>query len=865
MKSSTGNDLIVLELIIFLSVVVSVYMVSAAGDFNCTIIENQSCGFTDVIYLENDTGGYWNAHAQNVSVGTYDYVVCCNSNSSLSYACDEEIFLKLEPVADFEKCMNITISNAGSSTLTNFPAYINLTHDNDMMPDFMDIRFYSEACNNGGSSLDYEIENYTSSDRAHVWVRIPSIPIAGTTISVYYKNNTVVGSGENPTGVWDSNYAGVWHMTEVNATDSTSNQNNGTESGGVTLNSSGRIDGANEFDGNDDSITVSDDESLNFGNFTNFTIELWAKVSSVQSSNYPVILFKGGWGGNTQPGYNMYYNNLNGEIGLRTKYNDTGMEVTSRYNLSDNNLLDKWIHIGGRIDRGNQQELYVDSVLRDTDSLAAYPNRNITNDQDLAFGDYGSYEFNGTIDEFRISNTLRTADWINQSYQMVENQGSFVSFGGEESTGGFHVQRGDYSGPGIVYGLDVCLTTTPGYFNCTYVDDSCPSGRECFASMASSYPSDNNDTNAHIGPCQQYQRKICCRVSDDVSVTYENPTPTDGVRRTGNSVTINVSVTTDSGTSVDTCMLEWKVGGGSPSNETMGKVGTGSSVTCNITKSTNDGTDYTFKVYASDSNGYWGNESYRTFRENDVPDKVVLLSPSDGAHFTNRTPTLKWSEPNDDDGDSLTYFVNITCLKLGGGDCSSDDRYESTNDLNYTPASELLYFGDDNYYYNWSVKAYDGYENGTESDQWNFTIDTNVSISLNPDLVDFGADRPLSYEDNTTDDSPNPFVLQNDGNCMIDANISAIDSLWVSKPSPTDYFNYSVDWVSGEEGAFNWTGSTTSWTNVPLVNVTFIDSLNYTDTNDSAEIDLQIVVPSDEPAGAKSSNLIFTGWYIGES
>ncbi len=162
------------------------------------------------------------------------------------------------------------------------------------------------------------------------------------------------------------------------------------------------------------------------------------------------------------------------------------------------------------------------------------------------------------------------------------------------------------------------------------------------------------------------------------------------------------------------------------------------------------------------------------------------------------------------------------------------------------------------------MKAGDGYENGTESDDWNFTIDTNVSISLDPDVVDFGEDRPLGYEDNTSDDSPNPFVIQNDGNCMIDTNISAIDSLWDSKPSPTDYFNYSVGWVSGEVGAFNWSGSTTSWTNVPLVNVTFIDYLNYSDTNDSAEIELQIMVPLDEPPGAKSSNLIFTGWYVGE-
>lgn len=428
-----------------------------------------------------------------------------------------------------------------------------------------------------------------------------------------------------------------------------------------------------------------------------------------------------------------------------------------------------------------------------------------------------------------------------------------------------HVQRGDYYGPGIIYGVNVCLKTTPGYFNCTYVDGACPSDRECFASMASSYPADNNDTNAHIGPCEEYERKVCCKVMNHVSVTYENPTPADGSRQIDNSVVINVSVTSDYETSVDTCVLEWKVGNNPANNETMQMIGTGNSVFCNITKTTVDGTTYYFKVYANDSNGMWGNETQRQFRENDEPDQVVLLSPASGSHFTNRTPTLKWNETNDADGDSLTYFVNITCLKIGGGDCSSDNRYASTTDLNYTPTTELQYFGDDNYYYNWSVKAYDGYENGTESDKWNFTIDTNVSISISPNVVDFGEERPLGYKNDTSDGAPNPFGLRNDGNCVIDVNISATDPLWVSAGLPSNYFNYSVDWFPNEIGAFNWSGSTTTWTNVPLVNGSFIDSLNYTDTNDSAEVEIQIMVPWDEPPGPKSSTLVFTGWYIGES
>ena len=37
------------------------------------------------------------------------------------------------------------------------------------------------------------------------------------------------------------------------------------------------------------------------------------------------------------------------------------------------------------------------------------------------------------IDEVRLSNVLRTADWIKQSYEMVKNQSTYVSTGSESN------------------------------------------------------------------------------------------------------------------------------------------------------------------------------------------------------------------------------------------------------------------------------------------------------------------------------------------------------------------------------------------------------------------------------------------------
>ncbi|HJX06008.1 MAG TPA: LamG domain-containing protein [Candidatus Nanoarchaeia archaeon] len=328
--------------------------------------------------------------------------------------------------SSFDRCKNITITNPTAENLTNFPVYINLTYDSDMLADFKDIRFYSTSCSNGGSALDYEIENYTTSTRAHIWTRIPSLLTTGTTISIYYKNNTAVSSGENPAGVWDNNYAGVWHMQRVNATDSTSNANNGNQSGGVTLNSSGRIDGADEFDSNNDYINMGNSSNLQLT--TTGTVETWLKYSA-QGDNAGIIS-KGNWYsdlngytlGVVQPGDSRIW----GEIANET--NNT--QITTTRKLNDT----AWHHVAFTWN-GTYLRMYADGISDATPVAQIFTP--VSSAYNLNFGKIASntsaYYYGGTMDEARISNTARNDGWINMSYLVVANQSSYVSFGEEQS------------------------------------------------------------------------------------------------------------------------------------------------------------------------------------------------------------------------------------------------------------------------------------------------------------------------------------------------------------------------------------------------------------------------------------------------
>ena len=66
----------------------------------CNIKARGSCPYTMILYMQNDTGGYNNAHAQNVSEASYNYGVCCNAtNGTIGVDCGT-VFLKLSSVTN---------------------------------------------------------------------------------------------------------------------------------------------------------------------------------------------------------------------------------------------------------------------------------------------------------------------------------------------------------------------------------------------------------------------------------------------------------------------------------------------------------------------------------------------------------------------------------------------------------------------------------------------------------------------------------------------------------------------------------------------------------------------------------------------
>ena len=237
----------------------------------------------------------------------------------------------------------------------------------------------------------------------------------------------------------------------------------------------------------------------------------------------------------------------------------------------------------------------------------------------------------------------------------------------------------------------------------------------------------------------------------------------------------------------------------------------------------------------------WANSSELEI-SNAPPSNVTLIAPGHDTNIINRTPFFNWTTATDIDNDTLYYQLLV--------DNTIDFDYPeinvTTNSTNYTPTFDL-----DLTTYYWIVRAYDNESWGANSTKFNFTIISSVVISMPNNTIDFG-DLAMSQINDTADEEPYPFIVQNDGNTFIDLFLNST-RLWAMQPLGTQYFQTKVNYTS-EPGAFNWSGSQTSWINIAN-GTQIIEYLNYSDANDSAKIDIRVEVPLDEPTGDKSAEV----------
>jgi hypothetical protein len=313
-----------------------------------------------------------------------------------------------------------------SGPLTNFPVLINLTNASlqaSAQSSGNDLLFTSA---DGTNKLAHEIESYTNSNGALVaWVNVPILSsTADTTLYLYYGNSSATNQ-QNVSGVWNSNFTAVWHLSNNNFNDSTINANNGTNSG--TTNTTGIIGGARGFDG----VSAYIYTTTQYTNPQNFTLQAWFKTSTASGKN--ILGYETDRTGTASGGWDrQIYVGTDGKLSFQCS------SATDNTAISPGTYTNNAWHqvFAVRDNSSNKLNLYVDGQLVATTNNS---NASVTN----GYWRIGSYKgasgngtsgyFPGSVDEVRIALTARSAAWISAEYNTQNSPATFYSVGSAES------------------------------------------------------------------------------------------------------------------------------------------------------------------------------------------------------------------------------------------------------------------------------------------------------------------------------------------------------------------------------------------------------------------------------------------------
>src|SRR3989339_287080 len=295
----------------------------------------------------------------------------------------------------------------------------------------------------GSTVLDYEREYYDpSTGQIILWIEADISSTTNKTLYMYYGNSGATDQS-SATGAWDANHVTVHHFDESPADavaghiDSTAGGYNGTpynfsDGGGGTTDAAGRFDGADDYAGDDDYVSIGLPTVFNNIPVNDFTVSMWMYPHSVagaatwiramdiryDSSNFAQFTF----------------HDSDGELNFRVQDAGTQRESGVTNPITANN----WYYVVGSWDASaNTLYFYLNGVLQSgayggTAGAGSLQAINLGRRSD---GNAATY-FNGIIDEFRVSNTLRSSSWIMTTYNNLSSVDSFVSIGGEVSEEG---------------------------------------------------------------------------------------------------------------------------------------------------------------------------------------------------------------------------------------------------------------------------------------------------------------------------------------------------------------------------------------------------------------------------------------------
>jgi hypothetical protein len=320
-----------------------------------------------------------------------------------------------------------------AGNLVDFPVLVSYT-DVDLRDkaqfDGDDILFMDDK--GEANQLFHEIEYFDSSTGKLVaWVYVPALFSDKDTVFYMYYGNQQCASQEFPEMVWDSDFCGVWHLDGLD--DSTSNDNDGSNQG--TDSYEGKIGNARDFSrSTQDFIDLGDISDL-AGSSSKATFEVWLKPDLIES-NIGIITK---WNNLYEPDRRSYFFTIDSpgkiEMGVHSgTWYPQGNKILA---ITDGSPLSTgiWQQIVAVVDlSSNSIDIYyngeeVSSTLTMEGSPPSYFYDIAVNEWLGRYaGEYTSSCYDGCMDEVRISNICRSEEWIETSFNNMNDPEGFSNF-----------------------------------------------------------------------------------------------------------------------------------------------------------------------------------------------------------------------------------------------------------------------------------------------------------------------------------------------------------------------------------------------------------------------------------------------------
>ena len=296
-----------------------------------------------------------------------------------------------------------------SATEEGLPALIHLHKDffdfASAKPDGQDIRFSAS-----GTNLSYQIEHWDArSGSASIWVRVPKIQgNAKQEIKIHWGKSDAL-SESNGAAVFNASnrYLSVLHMNDQPTDAVGTVQTKDAQTRSID----GRIGQARHLAGGQGIQCGEQNEGFPVGSDSHST-EAWIRP---EKSNGRVL----GWGNEHAQGKVIMHFKSPPHVEMECYF--SGANVSSLGLIP----LNQWTHILHTYEKGNSR-IYVNGELSNTSETPNAPLAIKSPSRFYIGGWYNNYDYVGDIDEVRISNAVRSANWAKLQFENQKQMQTLV-------------------------------------------------------------------------------------------------------------------------------------------------------------------------------------------------------------------------------------------------------------------------------------------------------------------------------------------------------------------------------------------------------------------------------------------------------